>query len=48
MGAWGLRVVGGDALMPTEIIVSILTGLVTLAGVLISNSRSQAVTDLVF
>ena len=31
--------------MPTEIIVSILTGLVTLAGVLISNSRSQAVTE---
>lgn len=26
--------------MPTEIIVSILTGLGTLAGVLISNSRS--------
>ena len=34
--------------MPTEIIVSILTGLITLAGVLISNSRSQAVTDLIF
>ena len=33
--------------MPTEIIVSILTGLGTLAGVLISNSRSQAVTDLI-
>lgn len=31
--------------MPTEIIVSILTGLVTLAGVLMSNSRSQAVTE---
>ena len=34
--------------MPTEIIVSILTGLGTLAGVLISNSRSQSgypVTD---
>ena len=31
--------------MPTEIIVSILTGLGTLAGVLISNSRSQAVTE---
>ena len=31
--------------MPTEIIVSILTGLVTLAGALISNSRSQAVTE---
>lgn len=31
--------------MPTEIIVSILTGLVTLAGVLVSNSRSQAVTE---
>ena len=31
--------------MPTEIIVSILTGLITLAGVLISNSRSQAVTE---
>ncbi len=31
--------------MPTEIIVSILTGCVTLAGVLISNSRSQAVTE---
>ena len=31
--------------MPTEILVSILTGLGTLAGVLISNSRSQAVTE---
>ena len=31
--------------MPTEIIVSILTGLITLAGVLISNSKSQAVTE---
>ena len=31
--------------MPTEIIVSILTGCVTLAGVLISNSRSQAVPE---
>lgn len=31
--------------MPTEIIVSILTGLITLAGVLVSNSRSQAVTE---
>ena len=31
--------------MPTEIIVSILTGLITLAGVLLSNSRSQAVTE---
>ena len=31
--------------MPTEIIVSILTGCITLAGVLISNSRSQAVTE---
>ena len=33
--------------MPTEIIVSILTGLGTLAGVLISNSRSQAVPALI-
>lgn len=33
--------------MPTEIIVAVLTGLITLAGVLISNSRSQAVTDLI-
>ena len=32
-------------MMPTEIIVSILTGFITLAGVLISNSRSQAVTE---
>ena len=48
MGAWGLRVVGGDALMPTEIIVAVITGCITLAGVLISNSRLQAVTDLVF
>ena len=31
--------------MPTEIIVSILTGCITLAGVLISNSKSQAVTE---
>ena len=30
--------------MPAEIIVSILTGLITLVGVLVSNSRSQAVT----
>lgn len=29
----------------TEIIVALLTGAVTLAGVLISNSRAQAVTD---
>ena len=48
MGARRIRVDGGDDLMPTEIIVSILTGLITLAGVLVSNSRSQAVTDLVF
>ena len=41
MGARGLRVDGGDALMPTEIIVSILTGFITLAGVLISNSRKS-------
>lgn len=34
--------------MPTEIIVSILTGLITLAGVLISNSRLQAVTETKF
>ena len=33
--------------MPTEIIVAVITGLITLAGVLISNSRSQAVTDLI-
>ena len=29
----------------TEIIVALVTGAITLAGVLISNSRSQAVTD---
>lgn len=29
----------------TEIIVALLTGAITLVGVLISNSRSQAVTD---
>ena len=29
----------------TEIIVALITGAITLAGVLISNSRSQAVTD---
>ena len=29
----------------TEIIVALLTGAVTLMGVLISNSRSQAITD---
>ena len=34
--------------MPTEIIVSILTGCVTLAGVLVSNSRSQSVTETKF
>ena len=31
--------------MPTEIIVAFITGCITLAGVLISNSRSQAVTE---
>ena len=31
--------------MPTEIIVALITGGVTLAGVLASNSRAQAVTD---
>ena len=29
----------------TEIVVALLTGVITLAGVLISNSRAQAVTD---
>jgi len=29
----------------TEIIVALITGAITLVGVLISNSRSQAVTD---
>ena len=31
--------------MSTEIIVAIITGAVTLVGVLISNSKTQAVTD---
>ena len=31
--------------MPTEIIVALITGGVTLVGVLVSNSRAQAVTD---
>ena len=31
--------------MPTEIIVALITGGVTLAGELASNSRAQAVTD---
>ena len=31
--------------MSTEIIVAVITGCSTLAGVLISNSRSQAVTE---
>lgn len=31
--------------MPTEIIVALITGGVTLAGVLASNSRSHAVVD---
>ena len=31
--------------MPTEILISLITGGVTLLGVLISNSKSQAVTD---
>mgnify|MGYP003438427422 CR=1 FL=1 len=31
--------------MPTEIIVALITGGVTLAGVLASNSRAHAVTD---
>lgn len=48
MGARRIRVDGGDDLMPTEIIVAVITGCITLAGVLVSNSRSQAVTDLVF
>lgn len=32
-------------MMPTEIIVAVITGCITLAGVLVSNSRSQAVTE---
>lgn len=31
--------------MPTEIVVALITGGVTLVGVLASNSRAQAVTD---
>lgn len=31
--------------MPTEIIIALITGGVTLVGVLISNNKSQAVTD---
>ena len=31
--------------MPTEIIVAVITGCITLAGVLISNSKSQSVTE---
>ena len=31
--------------MSTEIIVAVITGCITLAGVLISNSKSQAVTE---
>ena len=31
--------------MQTEIIVAVITGCITLAGVLISNSKSQAVTE---
>ena len=31
--------------MITEIIVALISGLVTLSGVLIANSRAQAVTD---
>lgn len=31
--------------MPTEIIVAVITGCITLAGVLISNGKSQAVTE---
>ena len=34
--------------MPTEIIVAAITGCITLAGVLISNSKSQAVTETKF
>ena len=33
--------------MPTEIIVAVIIGCITLAGVLISNSKSQAVTAIV-
>ncbi|WP_442863004.1 hypothetical protein [Agathobaculum sp.] len=32
-------------MVPTEIIVAVITGCITLAGVLISNSKSQAVTE---
>lgn len=35
---------GGD-IMVSEIIVALIGGLVTLSGVLIANSRAQAVTD---
>ena len=31
--------------MQTDIIVAVITGCITLAGVLISNSKSQAVTE---
>ena len=43
---WGMPYISrrGDS-MPTEIVVALITGGVTLAGVLASNSRAHAVVD---
>ena len=40
-----LTFIDGGANMISEIIVALIGGLVTLSGVLIANSRAQAVTD---
>lgn len=40
-----LTFIDGGVIMVSEIIVALIGGLVTLSGVLIANSRAQAVTD---
>lgn len=40
-----LTFIDGGGTMVSEIIVALIGGLVTLSGVLIANSRAQAVTD---
>lgn len=40
-----LTFIDGGAIMVSEIIVALISGLVTLSGVLIANSKAQAVTE---
>lgn len=40
-----LTFIDGGVIMVSEIIVALIGGLVTLSGVLIANSKAQAVTD---